>query len=191
LSKRQTPAAQLIQSVWRYYSANKQSNASNIWKTYLNSKTRIRKFNNQEMNAIKFILLVKYFIARKVFSKSFKPYDIKDVLEQYAAGHADMLARVKHMYIRLNFIQAIANTGLKTQQESKYILTTRLTQVEELLIESQIKLNALIEKQLENNIMFNKVIDLLSLDNRFKIEAQLKSESLHSRKSYKRRRISF
>lgn len=61
------------------------------------------------MNSLHFVFAVKLLIARRNFVKAFKPVDVRDVLEQYAAGHADMLAKVKMMDTRLDRIQTNIN----------------------------------------------------------------------------------
>ncbi|KAK3597281.1 hypothetical protein CHS0354_010909 [Potamilus streckersoni] len=53
-------------------------------------------------SAIRVIRKIKYFIARRKFQQARKPYDVRDVIEQYSQGHLNMMVRIKELQRRLD-----------------------------------------------------------------------------------------
>lgn len=50
---------------------------------------------------IRTLLLIKFFAAKNKFKLAFKPYDFKDVIEQYKQGNADILVKIKDLHRRI------------------------------------------------------------------------------------------
>ncbi|XP_070188619.1 potassium voltage-gated channel subfamily KQT member 1-like [Littorina saxatilis] len=52
--------------------------------------------------AIRVIRKIKYFVSRRRFQQARKPYDVRDVIEQYSQGHLNMMVRIKELQRRLD-----------------------------------------------------------------------------------------
>ncbi|TRY91018.1 hypothetical protein DNTS_023034 [Danionella cerebrum] len=48
--------------------------------------------------------IMMFLLSKKRFKETLRPYDVKDVIEQYSAGHLDMLTRIKYLQTRLDLI---------------------------------------------------------------------------------------
>ncbi|PSN52321.1 hypothetical protein C0J52_11409 [Blattella germanica] len=93
---------------------------------------------------------LKYFVARKKFREALKPYDVKDVIEQYSSGHADLLNRVKNLQFRLDQILGKQGSKAKDVYASKISLASRVVKVERQVDDIEVKLDQLIELYMED-----------------------------------------
>ncbi|XP_059226019.1 potassium voltage-gated channel subfamily KQT member 1 isoform X7 [Stomoxys calcitrans] len=118
---------------------------------------RCTQLTNQHKTAIRFIRKLKYFVARRKFKEALKPYDVKDVMEQYAAGHVDLLGRVKNVHARLDQILGKQGSKSKDAYASKISLASRVVKVERQVADIEEKLDILIKAYMEDRQRFQNL----------------------------------
>uniref|UniRef100_A0A7I4Y5B3 Potassium voltage-gated channel subfamily KQT member 1 n=1 Tax=Haemonchus contortus TaxID=6289 RepID=A0A7I4Y5B3_HAECO len=86
----------------------------------------------QYKDAIRAIRKIKYFVARRRFQQARKPYDVRDVIEQYSQGHLNMMVRIKELQRRLD--QTLGKPGQdrasKTPWGGATTIGARLSRIE-------------------------------------------------------------
>ncbi|XP_041441939.1 potassium voltage-gated channel subfamily KQT member 1 isoform X3 [Xenopus laevis] len=83
--------------------------------------------------AVKVTRRMQYFVARRKFQQARKPYDVRDVIEQYSQGHLNMMVRIKELQRRLD--HSLGKPGLflpeKGVDKGYYTVGSRLMRLEE------------------------------------------------------------
>ncbi|XP_010741914.3 potassium voltage-gated channel, KQT-like subfamily, member 2a isoform X5 [Larimichthys crocea] len=92
---------------------------------------------------IRAICIMKFLVSKRRFKESLRPYDVMDVIEQYSAGHLDMLSRIKNLQSR---VDQIVGKGAKPDGEAAddQSMMGRLVKVEKQVVCMDRKLDFLV-----------------------------------------------
>ncbi|XP_019407243.1 PREDICTED: potassium voltage-gated channel subfamily KQT member 1 isoform X2 [Crocodylus porosus] len=113
--------------------------------TLLTPITHISQLREHHRAAIKVIRRMQYFVAKKKFQQARKPYDVRDVIEQYSQGHLNLMVRIKELQRRLD--QSIGKPSLfisvseKSKDRGNNTVGARLNRVEDKITQMDQKLN--------------------------------------------------
>ncbi|KAM9408641.1 potassium voltage-gated channel subfamily KQT member 1.1 [Pholidichthys leucotaenia] len=64
--------------------------------------TSVLQLTESHRKAIQVIQRMRYFVAKRKFLQARKPYDVRDVIEQYSQGHLNLMVRIKELQRRLD-----------------------------------------------------------------------------------------
>ncbi|XP_066023679.1 potassium voltage-gated channel subfamily KQT member 1 isoform X2 [Pocillopora verrucosa] len=85
------------------------------------------ELTNAQKLAIRLIRILKLRVAIRKFKEARRPYDVKDVIEQYSTGHVEMLARIKSLQAKMD--KSHRSEG-DDEGAGKVDVTKRLSRVE-------------------------------------------------------------
>ncbi|XP_018602678.2 potassium voltage-gated channel subfamily KQT member 1 [Scleropages formosus] len=97
--------------------------------------------------AIRVIRRMQYFVARRKFQQARKPYDVRDVIEQYSQGHLNMMVRIKELQRRLD--NSLGKAGMflpeKGVDKEYYTVGARLIRLEDKVLQMDQKMETILK----------------------------------------------
>uniref|UniRef100_A0A3B4FKC8 Potassium voltage-gated channel subfamily KQT member 1 n=1 Tax=Pundamilia nyererei TaxID=303518 RepID=A0A3B4FKC8_9CICH len=91
------------------------------------------QLSHAQRSAVKVLRRMKYFVARRKFQQARKPYDVRDVIEQYSQGHLNMMVRIKELQRRwgLCFMLFVVLSIRKGEDKEYPTIGARLIRLED------------------------------------------------------------
>ncbi|KAJ0056510.1 hypothetical protein NL108_008350, partial [Boleophthalmus pectinirostris] len=68
----------------------------------LSPVSSVSQLTESHRRAIRVVQRMRYFVAKRNFQQARKPYDVRDVIEQYSQGHLNLMVRIKELQRRLD-----------------------------------------------------------------------------------------
>nr|XP_020498854.1 potassium voltage-gated channel subfamily KQT member 1-like isoform X2 [Labrus bergylta] len=93
----------------------------------------VSQLTESHQKAIQVILKMRYLVAKRRFQQARKPYDVRDVIEQYTQGHLSLMMRIKELQRRLD--QSLGKITLfhefRQRQRQGQLRRSRLNRIED------------------------------------------------------------
>ncbi|XP_051975724.1 potassium voltage-gated channel subfamily KQT member 1 [Xyrauchen texanus] len=124
------------------------------------------RLSHAHRSAVKVIRRMQYFVARRKFQQARKPYDVRDVIEQYSQGHLNMMVRIKELQRRLD--HTLGKPGMflpeKGVDKEYYTVGARLIRLEDKVLQMDLKLENILKILVEH---FQSKPELLPKPNQY------------------------
>ncbi|XP_048825319.1 potassium voltage-gated channel subfamily KQT member 1-like isoform X3 [Brienomyrus brachyistius] len=107
------------------------------------------QLRDSHRTAICIIQKMKFFLAKKRFQQARKPYDVRDVIEQYSQGHLNLMVRIKELQRRLDHslgkLSLFQSSSERTRDRVSNTIGSRLNRMEEKITRMDLTLNSIAE----------------------------------------------
>eukprot|EP00064_Thunnus_orientalis_P010543 superscaffoldBa00001440_g10569 len=111
--------------------------------------TSVSQLTESHRRAIRVIQRMRYFVAKRNFQQARKPYDVRDVIEQYSQGHLNLMVRIKELQRRLDHslgkITLFQSGTDRAKDKGTNSIGSRLNRMEEKITHMDQTLNCIAE----------------------------------------------
>ncbi|XP_049579594.1 potassium voltage-gated channel subfamily KQT member 1 isoform X5 [Syngnathus scovelli] len=131
----------------------------------LSAMTDNAQLSHAQRSAVKVLRRMQYFVARKKFQQARKPYDVRDVIEQYSQGHLNMMVRIKELQRRLDGTLGKPGMFLPGKGEDKEFPTigARLIRLEDKVYQMDQKMDSVLRMLTEQFLPKPEIISRPSI----------------------------
>ncbi|KAM6979586.1 potassium voltage-gated channel subfamily KQT member 1.1 [Aplochiton taeniatus] len=117
--------------------------------SHLVAVSHVSLFTDSHRRAIRVVQRMRYLVAQKKFQQARKPYDVRDVIEQYSQGHLNLMVRIKELQRRLD--QSLGKLTLfqtsseRAKDTGTNTIGSRLNRMEDKITQMDQTLNRIVE----------------------------------------------
>lgn len=95
----------------------------------------VSQLTESHRKAIRVIQKMRYLVAKRKFQQARKPYDVRDVIEQYSQGHLNLMVRIKELQRRLDQslgkITLFQTSSERAKDKGSNSIGSRLSRIED------------------------------------------------------------
>ncbi|XP_077374952.1 potassium voltage-gated channel subfamily KQT member 1.1 [Festucalex cinctus] len=111
----------------------------------LTAATSISQLTQSHRRAIRVIQKMHHFVAKTKFQQARKPYEVRDVIEQYTHGHLNLMVRIKELQRRLDQslgkMTSFQMGADRTKDKGNNSIGSRLSRMEDKITHMDLMLN--------------------------------------------------
>ncbi|XP_078805412.1 potassium voltage-gated channel subfamily KQT member 1 isoform X2 [Oryzias latipes] len=117
-----------------------------VEESFVTQQLNSTRLSHAQRSAVKVLRRMQYFVARRKFQQARKPYDVRDVIEQYSQGHLNMMVRIKELQRRLDGTLGKPGMFLPGKGEDKeyHTIGAQMIRLEEKIHQMDLKMDSVL-----------------------------------------------